>query len=112
MFSDIYRNSTEKTRKYVKELSLSFPKLKTELKNSYWFIFGSPSGEPMFSLCRKWRNLLDIAKSHDATLDNKLFGSQLKILMKQNCFLFQRTSCHFFSQGLGINCTRLHLIGT
>ena len=32
MFSDIYRNSTEKTGKYVKELSLSFPKLKTELK--------------------------------------------------------------------------------
>ena len=38
MFSDIYRNSTEKTGKYVKEVSLSFPKLKTELKNSYWFI--------------------------------------------------------------------------
>ena len=32
MFSDIYRNSTKKNRKYVKELSLSFPKLKTELK--------------------------------------------------------------------------------
>ena len=32
MFSGIYRNSTEKTGKYVKELSLSFPKLKTELK--------------------------------------------------------------------------------
>ena len=27
MFSAIYRNSTEKTGKYVKELSLSFPKL-------------------------------------------------------------------------------------
>ena len=39
MFSDIYRNSTEKTGKYVKELSLSYPKLKTELKNSYWFVF-------------------------------------------------------------------------
>ena len=39
MFSDIYRNSTKKTGKYVKELSLSFPKLKTELKNSYWFVF-------------------------------------------------------------------------
>ena len=39
MFSDIYRNSTEKTGKCVKELSLSFPKLKTELKNSYWFVF-------------------------------------------------------------------------
>ena len=39
MFSDIYRNSTEKSGQYVKELSLSFPKLKTELKNSYWFVF-------------------------------------------------------------------------
>ena len=39
MFSDIYRNSTEKTGKYVKGLSLSFPKLKTELKTFYWFIF-------------------------------------------------------------------------
>ena len=39
MFSDIYRNSTEKTGNNVKELSLSFPKLKTELKNSYWFVF-------------------------------------------------------------------------
>ena len=39
MFSDIYRNSTEKTGKYVKELSLSFPKLKTELENSHWFVF-------------------------------------------------------------------------
>ena len=39
MFSDIYRNSTGKTGTYVKELSLSFPKLKTELKNSYWFGF-------------------------------------------------------------------------
>ena len=39
MFSDIYRNSTEKTGKCVKELSLSFPKLKTELTTSYWFVF-------------------------------------------------------------------------
>ena len=39
MFSDIYRNSTEETGKYVKALSLSFPKPKTELKNSYWFVF-------------------------------------------------------------------------
>ena len=39
MFSDIYGNSTKKTGKYVKELSVSFPKLKTELKNSYWFVF-------------------------------------------------------------------------
>ena len=39
MFSAIYRNSTKKTGEYVKELSLSFPKLKTELKNLYWFTF-------------------------------------------------------------------------
>ena len=39
MFLDLYRNSTEKTDKYIKELSLSFPKLRTELKNSYWFVF-------------------------------------------------------------------------
>ena len=39
MFSDIYRNSTEKTGKYMNELPLCFPKLKTELKNSYWFVF-------------------------------------------------------------------------
>ena len=32
MFSAIYRYSTKKTGEYVKELSLSFPKLKTELK--------------------------------------------------------------------------------
>ena len=36
----------------------------------------------------------DIAKSRDTTQYNKLFRSQL---MKQNCFLFQGTSCHFFS---------------
>ena len=35
MFSAIYRYSTKKIEKYVKELS--FLKLKTELKN--WFIF-------------------------------------------------------------------------
>ena len=39
MFSDIYRNNTEKTGKYVKELSLSFPKLKTKLTISYWLVF-------------------------------------------------------------------------
>ena len=38
MFLAIYKNIT-KTGQYVKELTLSFPKLKTELKNSYWFIF-------------------------------------------------------------------------
>ena len=32
MFSAIYRYSTKDTGEYVKELSLSFPKLKTELK--------------------------------------------------------------------------------
>ena len=39
MFSDIYGNSTEKKLRILKELSLSFPKLKTKLKNSYWFVF-------------------------------------------------------------------------
>ena len=39
MFWAIYRYSTKKTGEYVIELSLSFPKLKTELKNSHWFIF-------------------------------------------------------------------------
>ena len=38
MFSAIYGYSTKKTGEYVIELSLSFPKLKTELKNSHWFI--------------------------------------------------------------------------
>ena len=32
MFLAIYRYNTKKTGEYVKELSLSFPKLKTELK--------------------------------------------------------------------------------
>ena len=39
MFSTCSRQSTAKHGKYVKELSLSFPKLKTEFKNSYWFVF-------------------------------------------------------------------------
>ena len=39
MFSAIYRYSTIKTGEYVKEQLLSFLKLKTELKNSYWVIF-------------------------------------------------------------------------
>ena len=47
-------------------------------------IIGSPSGEPMFSLCRKWRNLPDIAKSGDASMGKK-----------QNSFLFRTASCHF-----------------
>ena len=41
MFLTISRYSTAKTGKYVKELSLSFPQLKTELKNWYWFVFCS-----------------------------------------------------------------------
>ena len=39
MFSAIYRYNTTKTEKYVKELSLTFLKLETELKNSYCFVF-------------------------------------------------------------------------
>ena len=39
MFSAIFRNSSKTNGEYVKELSLSFLKLKTELKNSYWSIF-------------------------------------------------------------------------
>ena len=39
MFSAIYRNSTKITEEYIKELSLSFPQLKTEFKNSYLFSF-------------------------------------------------------------------------
>ena len=51
-------------------------------------INGSALGEPMFSLCRKWRKFAVIAKSRDASMDNKEFSSFLKILMKQNSFLF------------------------
>ena len=40
-------------------------------------------------------NLPDIAKSRDSRMDNKKFSSFLQILMKQNSFLFQTTSCHF-----------------
>ena len=39
MFSSIFQYTTNKSGKYVKELSLSFPNLKTELKSSYWSIF-------------------------------------------------------------------------
>ena len=39
MFSAVYRYSTTKPRKYNKELSLSFLKLKIKLKNSLWFVF-------------------------------------------------------------------------
>ena len=42
MFSKTVRYNTTKTGKYVKELPLSFPKLKTELKNSLWFDFYCP----------------------------------------------------------------------
>ena len=48
-----------------------------------------------FHFAGSGENLPDIAKSRDTTQYNKLFRSQL---MKQNCFLFQGTSCHFFSQ--------------
>ena len=39
MFSAIYRYNITKTVEYVKELSLRFLEMKTELKNSYWFVF-------------------------------------------------------------------------
>ena len=39
MCSIISRLSTKKARKYVEELSLKFLNLKTEFKNSYWFVF-------------------------------------------------------------------------
>ena len=42
-------------------------------------------------------------QSHVMFTAQQAIGSQLKILMKQNCFLFQRTSCNFFSRGLGTN---------
>ena len=38
-FLAIYRYNITKTREYVKELSLCFLGMKTELKNSYWFVF-------------------------------------------------------------------------
>ena len=38
MFSTILRQTTTKRGRHVKELSLSFLELKTELKNSYWFV--------------------------------------------------------------------------
>ena len=47
----IYRYSTTKTGKYVKELSLSFSKLKTEFKNSNWFVF-----DCRFCLARSLKN--------------------------------------------------------
>ena len=30
----------------------------------YWYLIGSPSGEPMFSLCRKWRKICRTLQSH------------------------------------------------
>ena len=39
MFLNNFRYNTTKTGRYVKELALSFPKLKTESKNSFWFDF-------------------------------------------------------------------------
>ena len=40
-------------------------------------------------------NLPDIAKSCDASMENKEFSFFLQILKKQNSFLFEVTSCHF-----------------
>ena len=37
----------------------------------------------------------DVTKSRDTSMNNNEFSSFLKILMKQNSFLFQATSCHF-----------------
>ena len=48
-----------------------------------------------FHFAASGENLPDIAKSRDASMDNKQFSSFLQILMKQNSFLFQATSCHF-----------------
>ena len=60
------------------------------------YFLGRRQANLCFHFAGSGENLPDIAKSRDARLDSKLFGSQLKIPMKQNCFLFQRTSCHFF----------------
>ena len=76
----------------------------------YYTLFYSLLGRCQTNLCFHFagngENLPDIAKSRDATLNNKPCGSQLKVLMKQNRFLFQRISCYFFNRGLGTNCTR------
>ena len=42
----------------------------------------------LFSLAGSGENLPDIAKSRDASTDNKGFSSFPHILMKQNSFLF------------------------
>ena len=64
-----------------------------------------------FHFAGSGENLPDIAKSRDASMDNKEFSSLLHILMKQNSFLFQATSCHLFSSGLPTNCTKaFHVI--
>ena len=39
MFSNNFRYNTTETGRYVKELPLSFPKLKRESKNSFYWIF-------------------------------------------------------------------------
>ena len=48
-----------------------------------------------FHFAGSGENLPDIAKSRDASMDNKEFSSIHQILMKQSSFLFWTTSCHF-----------------
>ena len=68
-------------------------------KTNYIFVKGIKSlsdqdllGRRQANLCfhfaESGENLLDIAKSRDATLDNKLLVLSSKYLMKQNYFLF------------------------
>ena len=71
-------------------------------------LLGRRQANLCFHFAGSGENLPDIAKSRDATQENKLFGSQIKVLMKQKCFL---NKMPFFSQGLGTNCTRFHLMG-
>ena len=80
----------------------------TSCSQKRYDLVGRRQANLCFHFAGSGENLPDIAKSRDTTQDNKLFGSQL---MKQNCFLFQGTSCHFFSQSLGTDCTRFHLLG-
>ena len=53
-FDQCFRQFLDKalqiTRKYVLELSLSFPQLKTELKNYYWFV------HPLQRVKAKWNS--------------------------------------------------------
>ena len=54
-----------------------------EFQRAYFILVGSPSGEPMLSLCRKWRKICRTLQSHVM-----LVWPLLHILMKQNSFLF------------------------